>query len=208
MKIGLICPYNVTLGGGVQEVVFALQQHLSGRGHIVKILTARPARLGKIDRSAMIFVGNAIDLRWPNHTTAPLSSEINPELIDQVLNTEKFDILHFHEPWVPVLSRQILARSHSINIGTFHAKVPETIVNRTLSAVVTPYLRTVLKDLHSMTAVSEPAAEFVSSMTDRPIAIIPNGIELDHFATHNSPQSSIKKILYIGRLPCLGTNRS
>ena len=63
----------------------------------------------------------------------------------------------FHEPWVPALSRQILNRSQSVNIGTFHAKVPETIVSRTLQKVVTPYLKVVLKDLHELTAVSEPA---------------------------------------------------
>src|SRR5215475_14596799 len=143
MKIGLVCPYNVTLGGGVQEVIFALQRHLMTRGHTAKILTAKPTRLGKIDTSHMIFTGSAIDVRWPNHTTAPLSTVINPELIDEMLAAEHFDILHFHEPWVPVVSRQILARSSAVNIATFHAKVPETALNRTLSMVATPYLRTI-----------------------------------------------------------------
>lgn len=201
MKIGLICPYNVALGGGVQEIVMTLRQQLEQRGHVAKIITAQPRDLSGIDTSGMIFLGSAIDLRWPNHTTAPLSSTISMEAIEQVIEAEKFDILHFHEPWVPVLGRQILSRSQSVNIATFHAKVPETIMNRTLAKVVTPYLRTVLRDLHELTAVSEPAAEYVSSLTDRPITIIPNGIDLKRYPFVSRPNAgSPKTILYIGRL--------
>ena len=201
MKIGLICPYNVALGGGVQEVVITLRQNLEQRGHTAKIITAQPRDISGIDTSGMIFLGSAIDLRWPNHTTAPLSSTISMEAIEQIIEAEKFDILHFHEPWVPVLGRQILSRSQSVNIATFHAKVPETIMNRTLARVVTPYLRTVLRDLHELTAVSEPAAEYVSSLTDRPITIIPNGIDLKRYPSTPHPTvGSPKTILYIGRL--------
>lgn len=201
MKIGLVCPYNIALGGGVQEVVFALQRHLEARGHVAKIITAEPRRLGSVDTSNVIFLGTSIDLRWPNHTTAPLSSGLGMEMIERVMEVERFDILHFHEPWVPALSAQILARSRSVNVATFHAKVPETIINRTLSLVITPYLRALLTDLHELTAVSEPAAEYVTSLTDRPITLIPNGIELGHFL-HNAhlEPGSPKTILYIGRL--------
>ncbi len=201
MKIGLICPYNIALGGGVQEIVFALQEHLTKRGHSVKIITAQPRQRRKIDASNIIFLGTSIDLRWPNQTTAPFSSTIDTEAIEQVMEAEKFDILHFHEPWVPALSRQILVRSQSVNIATFHAKVPETIVNRTLALVITPYMQTVLGDLHEMTAASEPAAEYVRSLTDRPVTIIPNGIDLNHFRRASTVvPSHPKTILYLGRL--------
>lgn len=201
MKIGLVCPYNVALGGGVQEIVSAMRTHLERRGHTANIISAQPRDLGAIDTSGMVFLGTAIDLKWPNHTTAPLSSGISTEAIDQVLAAEQFDILHFHEPWVPALSRQILSRSRSVNIATFHAKVPETIMSRTLSVVITPYMRLVLKDLHELTAVSAPAAEYVCSLTDRPVTLIPNGIDLDHFKYMPRPHArNPRTILYIGRL--------
>ncbi|HVU59251.1 MAG TPA: glycosyltransferase family 4 protein, partial [Candidatus Saccharimonadales bacterium] len=99
------------------------------------------------------------------------------------------------------LSRQILSRSTSVNIATFHAKVPETVMARTLSVVITPYMRTVLKDLHELTAVSLPAAEYVSSLTDRPITIIQNGIDVQHFTfTPRARAASPRTIVYIGRL--------
>src|SRR5580700_8660894 len=178
MKIGLVCPYNVARGGGVQEIVSSMQEYLERHGHSAKIITSQPRDTSNINTAGMIFLGRAIDVRWPTHTTASFSSSFGPEAIEQMVENEKFDILHFHEPWVPALSRQILSRSQSINIGTFHAQVPETIVSRTLQRVVTPYLKVVLKDLHELTAVSIPASEYVSSLTDRPISIIPNGINL------------------------------
>lgn len=201
MKIGLVCPYNIALGGGVQELIRAMQVRLSARGHEVKIIAAQPRELNGVDTSNILFLGRGIDIQWPNHTVAPLSSGLSMEAIEQTMEAEKFDILHFHEPWVPALSRQILSCSQSVNIATFHAKVPETIMNRTLARVITPYMRSVLRDLHELTAVSKPASEYVSSLTDRPITFIPNGIDLQRFVFTKRPKAgSPKTILYIGRL--------
>ncbi len=125
MKIGLVCPYNITRGGGVQEIVRALQTELIRRGHDVKILTPQPRELDDIDRQHVIFVGAAADYRSPLHTTSQFSVSADTYGIEQMLDEEQFNILHFHEPWVPMLSKQILSRSRSVNIATFHAKLPE-----------------------------------------------------------------------------------
>lgn len=215
MKIGLVCPYNYTLGGGVLEAVKAIQAELKLRGHEVKIITPEPRSLTESHmHPEVIFLGSAADFKTPLHTTAQLSATIDPEEIDHMLEREKFDIIHFHEPWVPVLSRQILSRSKSINIATFHAKMPENAMSRTITKVVTPYTKSVLKYLHELTAVSEAAAEYIRELTDRPVQIVPNGIDLDHFAAtsvkRDPKTGSVKAasvtanagpaILYIGRL--------
>src|SRR4051794_34030938 len=60
MKIGLICPYNIAKGGGVQEIVSALQAELDRRGHIAKILTPEPRDMPDYHRKDhIIFVGGA-----------------------------------------------------------------------------------------------------------------------------------------------------
>ena len=202
MKIGLVCPYNIAKGGGVQEIVKAMRTELRARGHDVKIITPQPKEIGDTDTEGIIFVGAATDWHGPLHTTSQISASVDTEAIEQMLETEQFDILHFHEPWVPVLSRQILSRSKAVNIATFHAKIPETIMSRTVVKVVTPYLKSVLKYLDALTAVSESAAEYVSGLTDEPIKIIPNGIDLTeyHTTTRKSTDTATKRILYIGRL--------
>lgn len=199
MKIGLVCPYNITKGGGVQEHVKAVQAVLNARGHKAVIITPRP-RVVKKNMRGVVFVGTATDFRAVA-TTSQLSTSVDGDEIERMLEKEKFDILHFHEPWVPMLSRQILSRSQSINIATFHAKLPDSVMTRTMAKVVTPYTKSVLKYLHEFTAVSEAAMEYLRTMSDEPVSIIPNGIDLKHFhAPRKFAERTEKTILYVGRL--------
>ena len=203
MKIGLVCPYNITKGGGVNEIVLATHAELVKRGHTVKIITPLPRDAEVVDVPDVIFAGSSTDFRSPMHTTVQVSATYDTEKITDMLEHEQFDILHFHEPWIPMISRQILQQSSSVNIATFHAKVPETMMSRTVIKVVTPYLKSVMKYLHHLTAVSDSAAEYAASLTDEPITIIPNGIDLKkyHKAVRTKKhKKGLKTILYIGRL--------
>ncbi len=203
MKIGLVCPYSIARGGAVQEIVRAQRAELVRRGHDVKIIVPQPRDISDVDLSGLIFVGSASDFRSPMGTTTAVSSSFDDEALVQMLETEQFDILHFHEPWQPFLSRQILARSTSVNIATFHAKIPETLMSRTIVRVVTPYTKSVLKYLHELTAVSDAATDYVSTLTDQPITIIPNAIDLKHYKPASVPvqkTSEPKTILFVGRL--------
>lgn len=202
MKIGLVCPYSITRGGGVQEVVKALQLEYVKLGHEAVIITPQPKDPYR-GSNHVIFLGSAADFKSPLATTTQVSASVMTDEIDAMLEQENFDILHFHEPWVPVLSRQILSRSRSVNIATVHAKLPETIASRALAKVVIPYTKPLLKYIHSFTAVSDAAAEYLQSLTDEPIEIIPNGIHVGHFrrpARLADVESKVKTILYIGRL--------
>jgi phosphatidylinositol alpha-mannosyltransferase len=72
---------------------------------------------------------------------------------------------------------------------------------RTIVKVVNPYMKSVMKYLHVLTAVSESGAEYATGLTDQPITIIPNGIDLDKYKTAPKRQrSSEKTLLYVGRL--------
>jgi len=202
MKIGLVCPYNIDRSGGVLEVILALKAGLETRGHTVKIITPYPRNHDLEADPDVIFAGTSTDFRTLSfHTTSQVSSTADSEKIDAMLAAEKFDILHFHEPWMPLLSRQLLQRSTSVNIGTFHAKVPEAMMSRTIIKVVTPYLKSVMKYLHELTAVSASGAEYAAGLTDQPITIIPNGIDLTKYRSHHKPKKpAAKTILFIGRL--------
>ncbi len=201
MKIGLVCPYNIFKGGGVQECVCALQTELLARGHDAKIIAPQPRSHKAHTKEGVLFVGGAADLKSPFHTVAQISASIDTEALELMLNQENFDILHFHEPWVPMLSRQILSRSHSINIATFHAKLPDTVMSRTIEKVITPYTKPILKQFHAITAVSDAAAEYVKSLTSDTVTIIPNGVDLSIYTPNTKMRDSKDvTILYIGRL--------
>lgn len=202
MKIGLVCPYSMARGGGVQEIVRAMRKELVARGHDAKIITPQPREIDGIDTEGIIFVGSQADFHTPLGTTTDVSTSIDNEALEQMLETENFDVIHFHEPWQPFLSRQILMYSKSVNIATFHAKVPETLVARTVINAVTPYTKPLLKYLDELVAVSDAAAEYVGTLTSQPITIIPNAVHLREW-----PKSSRKydpegplNILFLGRL--------
>lgn len=197
-----MCPYNICSGGGVQESVLAMQSELKKRGHTAYIITPLSREPCGKDHKDTLFIGTGTDLKYPFHTTAQVSASTNPEEIDDILHQHDFDILHFHEPWVPMLSRQVLGKSRSINVATFHAKLPDTVVTRTIEKVITPYTKSILKDLDSLTAVSDAAAMYVRSLTQQPVEIIPNGIDLAKYHPHRARPASVdgKMILFIGRL--------
>lgn len=203
MKIGLVCPYHIFRGGGVQECVFAMQRELENRGHTAKIITPLPRDKSGHDQEddSIVFVGTSTDFKSPFHTTAQVSVNLDQRSMTEMLEHEKFDVLHFHEPWVPIMSRQLLTQSDTVNIATFHAKLPETMMSKTIERVVTPYTKSVLKYLDSFTAVSEAAAQYVRTITDAEITIVPNGIDLQAYqSVPYRPVRSAPQLLYVGRL--------
>jgi phosphatidylinositol alpha-mannosyltransferase len=203
MRIGLVCPYSINKQGGVLEVVLALKAGLQERGHHVKLITPLPRGNDVEHPDDIIFFGTSTEFRTIARTTAQVSSTADNEYIDAMLAKENFDILHFHEPWIPLLSRQLLQRSKSVNIATFHSKVPESLASRSFVKAMTPYLRSVMKYLHVYTAVSESGAEYVAGMIDDPITIIPNGINLKKYSKIVSKKRLDEEkptILFIGRL--------
>ncbi len=203
MKIGLICPYNVARGGGVQEVVYTLQAELRRRGHDAIIITPRPRNYDstEAERKHMMFIGSATDFNSPLHTTIQVSASMSDEISD-MLKREKFDVLNFHEPWVPFLSRQILINSGSANVATFHATLPNTPISRTVIKVVTPYTKSILKYIDHYTSVSEPASAYVRELSGKPVQIIPNSIDLSIYTNPGARDDAAptKTIFYVGRL--------
>lgn len=189
------------LGGGVQECVLALRDGLVAKGHKAYIITPQPRNYTGPKHPGIIMVGGAA--KWKSYgTTTQVSASVDLDSLSEMLDRENFDVLHFHEPWAPMLSRQILTRSDAINIGTFHAALPDKIMSRTIEKVITPYTKSVLKYLDVLTAVSPAAAKYASSLTDRKINIVANGIDLTRFTyTHVDDNPHKKKtIFYVGRL--------
>lgn len=201
IKVGLVCPYNMFRGGGVQECVMALRDGVNARGHEAYIITPQPNDYNGQSTEGMILIGSGRPIKAAR-TTAQISASVDLEKLNTMLRAEDFDVLHFHEPWVPMLSMQILQRSDAIHVGTFHAAMSERRTSRTVERVITPYTKSVLRHLDVLTAVSPTATNYVRTLTDRKIVIVPNGIDLQkyNFAADDVLSQKRKTVLYIGRL--------
>jgi phosphatidyl-myo-inositol alpha-mannosyltransferase len=201
MKIGIVCPYDMIKGGGVQEIVKAQANGLRKRGHKVIIITPRPPRYTDEPEEGMVFVGRSNDVRLPTRTTIQVSVN-GVAAAEKLLEEEQFDILHFHEPWVPSLGFYLLPKSTAVNVATFHGKLPEGATVKALSDMFRPFARSFIKDIDVFVAASYPGSEYVSTLTDHPVTVIPVDIDMSKFkarAKFDDDQPN-KTILYVGRL--------
>ena len=120
MKIGLVSPYVYPLPGGVTQHVRFLYENLRLRGHEVRILTSSHG-LQRSSEGDVIRLGKGFSMP-ANGSVGTIT--LSPRYVSQahdLLERERFDVLHFHEPFVPFLSLVLLNQSQSVNIGTFHA---------------------------------------------------------------------------------------
>lgn len=186
-------------GGGVQEHVTAVQAELLRRGHTAIIITPQPRSHKGDAPEGMMFVGGSADLKSLS-TVVQVSVTASPEKVAAVLENEKFDVLHIHEPWVPIVSRQVLTRSTAANVCTFHARLPDNRVSKTIERVVKPYTKSIIKYIHGFTAVSDPAAQYLRHLADVDIHMIPNGIDLSKYHPNPAAHTTAPTIFFVGRL--------
>jgi len=201
LKIGIFCPYNLSMPGGVQQHVFEQAKELRSRGYQVKIVTPKPRGKLLMDDPEVVFVGTSARFRTPQHTSVDGSISISNEDIDLMLENEKFDIFHMHEPLVPLVARQMLPRINSPVVGTFHAAMPETMLAKSIAGSISPFVRGVLKHLDAFTAVSPAATSYIGNYVDTSdVYLVPNGVNLTNYHKALESDGTRKGILYVGRL--------
>lgn len=212
MKIALVCPYNMfERAGGVQQQVTHLHEELKKRGHKVRVITPKPVGFDGETPEDYILLGSLTNFNPFNSgmaTSGTWSFDADGETIKTIFKREQFDVLHFHEPWAPILGRQILQYSKAAHVGTFHANLVDSLAAKSIVNAFGPYGKGIASKMHLMTAVSHaPAAMFINKYPDhtlvKNIRYIPNGIDLKTYQT--KPASAIKHpdmktILFVGRL--------
>ena len=199
MKIAIFTPYNIFKSGGVQEHVMYQAKILRERGHNVTILTPRPRKIGK-SIPGVEFLGDSRRFKTPSATSADISVSIDNDSIDDAL-ANNYDVVHVHEPLVPIAPRQVLSRAEGrgLRVGTFHAALPGNALGKSLVGTYKTYARLVLPHVDVITAVSPAAIGYIDAYTDLPINYIPNGI---HSSSYESSQLKRDRnmILFLGRL--------
>src|SRR5690348_5342236 len=197
MKIGLVCPYIYPESGGVAQHVRYLYENLRLRGHDVRVITAShgPQRSSEGD-IIRLGVGFSVPI---NASVGTLT--FSPRYltqIDDMLERERFDVLHLHEPFVPFLSLFLLRESRSVNIATFHAYAgfsPSYELGRRV-------MRGHAARLHGRIAVSAAARHFIDRYFPGDYKVIPNGVDVDRFRRAVPVarwQDGTANILFVGR---------
>ena len=198
MKIGLVTPYVYPLPGGVNEHVRFLYENLRLRGHDVRILTSSHG-LQRSSEGDVIRIGKGFSMPSNGSVGTITLSPRYVSQVQRVLDQERFDLLHFHEPFVPFLSLVVLRQSTSVNIATFHAYAGFSPAMELGKRTLTPYAAR----LHGRIAVSAAARHFADRFFPGDFKVIPNGVDVGRYQRAVPVarwQDGCPNILFVGRL--------
>jgi phosphatidyl-myo-inositol alpha-mannosyltransferase len=203
MKIALVSPYDFSYPGGVVNHISNLESNFTRMGHTVKIIApASKPVTGYGDR--FIEIGTPRPIPTSGSVARITISFTLNNKVKKVLEKEKFDIVHLHEPLAPTLCTTVLRLSRSVNIGTFHATESRPSYRWTKPFMVDHLLNRWFKKLNGRIAVSRPAMNFINKFFPSSYEIIPNGIDLHHFSPDVAPfpeyNDGKTNILFVGRL--------
>ena len=198
MKIGIVTPYAYPMPGGVNDHVGSLYRVLRSRGHDVRIITSSHG-LQKASEGDIIRVGKGFSVPF-NGSMGTIT--LSPTYLAQmraILERERFDVLHYHEPFVPFLSLVTLTLSTSVNVGTFHAFGGLSISYEFGKRMLGHYAG----KLHGRIAVSPAARHFISRYFPGEYKIVPNGVEPGRYQRAvpiARYRDSVPNILFVGRM--------
>lgn len=167
MKVGLVCPYDYTAPGGVQQLVSDVASGLRARGHDTLVVGA--GHTEDAPEEGVVLVGGTVRIE-ANDSVAPVA--LSPASWNRVRDAlAGVDVVHVHEPLVPLVGWSALGTGKP-TVATFHAD-PAPWVHRAYRAipVAGPMRRSVV------TAVSPTAAAAIPESWG-PVEVIPNAIDV------------------------------
>jgi len=197
MKIGIVSPYGYPHPGGVNEHVRHTYDAMLRMGHDAWIITSKYGKQ-RADEGHVIRLGTGYAFPANGSMGRVTLSWRFKQRARDLLAEHRFDVLHFHEPFVPFLSPTVLDQSTTVNVATFHAFggfSPSYWVGKRFAGHLAA-------KLHGRIAVSGAARHFSSRYFPGDYQIIPNGVDLDRFAgaePFEELRDGTINILFVGR---------
>jgi len=209
VRIALVSPYSWTYQGGVNRHVEALAEEFLGRGHHVRVLAPfdPPGRLSRSLHRAEPEFREAPDYLLPLGRTVGIPSNgavsnLSPFPAGGIraprreLRRDCYDIVHIHEPLVPLVGWNAALGADVPAVGTFHAYSTKAIPNHIATALGA---RRMFNRLSARIAVSEAAAWTGRRWFGGHYEVIPNGVDVAAAMDGPKPPSEQLRVLFVGR---------
>ncbi|HEY4025770.1 MAG TPA: glycosyltransferase family 4 protein [Candidatus Dormibacteraeota bacterium] len=201
MKVGLVSPYDYSHPGGVTEHLKHLGSWLRQLGHEVRTFAPSSRREAEREIPDFYRIGRVFPLPG-NDSVARITLSFHlARRVSEIMDRERFDVLHFHEPFLPALPLTLLRMARAPHVATFHAFAKSNLgyyYGR-------PILEGYRKHLDAAIAVSPPARDFVSHYFPQlELTVIPNGVDVERFRPGLTPIHHLRdgcvNVLFVGRL--------
>jgi phosphatidyl-myo-inositol alpha-mannosyltransferase len=209
VRIALVSPYSWSYQGGVNRHVEALAEEFLGRGHHVRVLAPFdppgllsrglhradsekrevPDYLMPLGRSVGVPSNGAIS----NLSPFPAGGVVAPR---RELRRERYDVVHIHEPLVPLVGWNAALGTDVPAVGTFHAYSTKAAPNHIATLLGA---RRVFNRLSARIAVSEAAAWTGRRWFGGHYEIVPNGVDVSVAPSGPKPPSEELRVLFVGR---------
>ena len=203
MKVGIVVPYSWSFWGAVVEHAELQAAALRRLGLDVRLVMGNDPpgsftrvlhpRLGRHDEPPpeVIPIGRSVIV--PANGTLPniILSPRSVLRIRRVLEREKFDLIHIHEPMTPTPGVATLALARCPLVATFHASGELSWLK-----LAKPVWGFLLDRLDHRIAVSEPARASASRYFPGDYELIPNGVLIPDEA---DPGGRGPRIVFAGR---------
>lgn len=175
MRIGIVCPYDWEVPGGVREHVSGLAEALIDLGHEVSVMA--PADDDAVLPDYVVPAGRAVPVPY-NGSVARLSfGFLSAARVRRWLKEGEFDVLHVHEPAAPSLSLIACWAADGPIVATLHAAIPRS---RMLHAAQ-PILASALEKISGQIAVAEAARSTLVEHLGGDAVLIPNGVNVRRY---------------------------
>ncbi len=191
MRVGLVCPYSLSLPGGVQGQVLGLARALRSQGHQVRVLgpcDGAPPEVG------ITPLGKSVPTA-ANGSMAPVAPDPSNALRTiSALRDEHFDIIHLHEPIAPGCTVTALVWRSAPIVGTFHA-AGTSAAYRWLA----PLTRWLANRMTIRCAVSEDARHLAARHLGGEYVLLHNGIDVERFTKATPCPTDGPTVLFLSR---------
>jgi phosphatidylinositol alpha-mannosyltransferase len=196
LRVCLVVPYDLADEGGVKRHVEHLAESLRQMGDEVTI--AGPLRQGEAAVHTRGF-GGVVNI--PANGAANYMALLTPPWsVRRFFQDGDFDVVHVHEPLVPLLPYYALWFSpRAVHVCTFHMYAEtETALSLTARRLLGQRL---FPRFDRAIAVSQPAASYAGRAWTRTVSVIPNGVSTRTFRPAEAgpgPRPRPLRLLFVG----------
>lgn len=177
LRIGMFCPYSLTVPGGVQGQVMGLARTLRRLGHEVRVLGPCD---GAPPETFVTPLGDSLPTP-ANGSVAPIAPDPSATLRTiRALRDEEFDILHLHEPLSPGPNLTALTMLSAPVVATFHA-AGDSASYRYLNSAA----RSFASRIDRRVAVSPDALDLAERYLGGAYTIVSNAVPLDIYGSES-----------------------
>jgi phosphatidylinositol alpha-mannosyltransferase len=197
LRVGICAPYDLSRHGGVNSHIRAQARALRRSGHDVVVFGTAS---GPLDNGEVSIGGCTSLVIGGTDTAIGFDPRTRRRIID-LCRARRFDVLHVHEPLMP-LAPWFAVRSATVPVvATFHVHREQ---GHRWYGRYRWMLAPVMRRIDARIAVSEAARGTVARHFPGHYDIVPNGIDVDRFQqrTDRPPEmrDARRHVLFVGRL--------